>query len=148
MQQEQQPRAQDRDRIQAALNALAGFLRAGASEGYQRLDLTARIVSDAAETELFESMADGSTLPVSVDESRLLGLLRELRDAEYDPETGAWFSLRMYVPEGDWWLAENHHLEPAWRVPPADERYREDLHRYPRESGELPPWLSAKVPTT
>lgn len=107
------------------------------------------MVSDVAELDVYESLADGSTALAAVDEPRLLELLRELRDADYDPEAdGAWFSMRLYVPsDGDWWLAENHVWEPSWRVQPADEKYREDLDRYPREYAELPPWLSAKAPT-
>jgi hypothetical protein len=135
------------ERIQAALDELAAFLRAGASDGFQRLDLSARMVSDVAEADFYESLADGSTKPAVVNEPRLFELLRELREADYDPDDdGAWFSLRLYVPpEGNCWLAVNHFREPSWRVPPPDEKYREDLERHPREYSELPDWLSMKT---
>lgn len=137
-----------RARVQAALDTLTGRLRAAGSAGWQRIDLMARMAGDAAELEVHETRADGSTGPAPVDEPPLLELLRELRDAEYEPENGAWFSLRLFVPaDGDWWLAENRVWEPAWRVPPADETYREDLDRYPREDTAVPPWLAAKVPS-
>ena len=150
---QQQERPQrSAERVRAALEELAAFLRAGASAGSQRLDLMARMVADVVETDLHESLADGSTGPAAVaDEPRLFELLQRLREADYDPDDdGAWFSLRLYVPPaggaGEWWLAVNHFREPSWQVPPPDEKYREDLERYPREYSELPDWLSAKAP--
>ncbi|HET9170658.1 MAG TPA: hypothetical protein VFN97_14555 [Actinospica sp.] len=136
------------ERVKAALDELAAFLRAGASAGCQRIDLTARMVADLAEADVFESLADGSIGLLAVEEPRLFELVRELREADYDPdEDGAWFSLRLYVPPaGDCWMAVNHFWEPSWRVPPPDEKYREDLDRHPREYSELPDWLSAKAP--
>lgn len=137
-------------RVEAALDELAAFLRTGASDGWVRVDLAARLVADAAEADVHESLGDGSTSPAAVAEPELFGLLRELREAMYDPDDdGAWFSLRLYAVPGDGrWLAVNHFGEPAWRVPPPDEKYREDLERYPREYSELPDWLSAKVEQT
>lgn len=148
--QEQQPdpaRAAARERLEAALDEVAAFLRAGASAGCARLDLKARMVSDAAEAEVFESLADGSTGPAAVDEPRLFELLRELREASYDPdEDGTWFSIRLYaIPDGGRWLAVDRFWEPSWRVAPPDRKYREDLERYPRPYSELPDWLSEKV---
>ncbi|MBR7825150.1 hypothetical protein KDK95_02445 [Actinospica sp. MGRD01-02] len=141
----------DPERVHAAVAELVAFLRAGASAGSQRLDLTARMVADVVETELYESLGDGSTGPAAVDEPRLSELLGELREADYDPdEDGAWFSLRLYVrpdgPEDEWWQAVDHFREPSWRVPPPDAKYGEDLKRFPREYSELPDWLSAKAP--
>lgn len=136
-----------RERLEAAIDEVAGFLRDGASAGYERVDLKARMVADAAEADVYVSLADGSTGAATVDEPRLFELLRELREAAYDPdEDGTWISMRLYaVPDGGRWLAVNHFWEPSWRVAPPDQKYREDLERYPRPYSELPDWLSAKV---
>lgn len=145
---EQEPEAAaGPDRLEAAVDEVAAFLRAGAPAGCERVDLKARMVSDVAEADVFESMADGSTNPATVDEPRLFELLRELREAAYDPdEDGTWISMRLYaVPDGGRWLTVNHFWEPSWRVAPPDEKYREDLARYPRPYSESPDWLSAKV---
>ncbi|WP_051450771.1 hypothetical protein [Actinospica robiniae] len=144
---EELPAAASPERIEAAVDEVAAFLRTGASTGYERVDLKARMISDVAESDAFESMADGSTSAATVDEPRLFELLRELREAFYDPDDdGTWISMRLYaVPDGGRWLTVNHFWEPDWRVAPPDEKYREDLERYPRPYSETPDWLSAKV---
>ena len=137
------PGEADQER-RALIDVLDG-LRAGAPEGCRRVDLAARMLVSAYESEIFYTLADGTTVPGPVDDPEIARRLQSHREVYYRTHGRTWYSLRMCLPDDDEFSSgANYRWEPLWREAVPTAKYQEDLGRFPIPHERAPYWLRAK----
>lgn len=113
------------------------------------IDLRASMTVDTQQLRLVALLKDGreaavSGLPEDVHR-RIVETMAELRRHLYDPEKGAWFSMRLAVKPDTYSVAYDFYHEPPWDPPLAPEMYLRDFDAFPRDLTHRPHWLLAKL---
>jgi hypothetical protein len=113
------------------------------------IDLRASVTVDTQQLRLTALLKDGreaavSGLPEDVHR-RIIETLAELRQHLYDPEKGAWFSMRLSAKPDSYSVAYDFHHDPPWDPPLDPEMYLRDFEAFPRDLIHRPRWLLAKL---
>ncbi len=93
------------------------------------------------------TLPDGTKKSVSPP-SKISFATSDLRDAQADPERGAWITARLWMDATDKIL--HTHMdwmtEPTWHSdPPSDLAYLNELQVFPRTPDNIPDWLATRA---
>jgi hypothetical protein len=105
----------------------------------------ARVVGSAQEHVLTGKGGDGEPFAgrPSVD---LMKTVWERRQADYTPETGAWFQLTIELEaDGPSKVVQDYGNRPSWLVPVPASAYAEELRGFPRADAAIPEWLDRRA---
>lgn len=140
------PSPSDDARRAELLRAIERSLLDAAPEGWRRIDLGIRLLSEWSDTLVTVLMPDGACTEIEIPED-LLPRALELRSMMYRPDEGTWFSMRLMLdPPGDAWVGFDHDFAPAWPVDMPEEIWEHDLTVYPRAEEHVPRWLRHLLP--
>ncbi|MGQ0777602.1 MAG: hypothetical protein ACT4NY_24860 [Pseudonocardiales bacterium] len=98
-----------------------------------------------AEDMLYVCSADGSRSPAHAPLD-LIDIMKDLREAMYQPGSGTWFSATITVsPSGRTSADFNYDDEPTWETGIAPVLYAQDVEKYPRDDAQIPGWLRQRL---
>lgn len=72
---------------------------------------------------------------------------KKMREEMYSqsPNQGAWFGASFTIQNnGQFQSSFEYQEKPEFTYEPSDEKYRDDLSKFPREEGLIPDWLKEK----
>ncbi|TDP89916.1 hypothetical protein [Labedaea rhizosphaerae] len=125
---------------------LGGLVLSVAPPDWRRVELRATMVNLMADMRIVAVLPDDSTVPLDLPPG-LLMTLDELRQVQWEPNTGTWLALRMMIdPPGAYLVSYNFELTPDWDPVITAEEYAEDLNPYPRKPEHVPSWWSGGEP--
>ncbi|CAL9674435.1 hypothetical protein SUDANB95_07730 [Actinosynnema sp. ALI-1.44] len=133
------------ERHDELLQVIGGLLLDAAPDGFRRIDLLVRMTVAVQDLALTVYMPDGSTPEVLPPEG-LAEAFAQMRQANYQPGRGAWFSCRCVVNAPlriD--ITYNFDHDPQFDPPVPAADFARDLAAFPRDDAFVPDWLRAKL---
>lgn len=125
---------------------LGESLIAAAPTNWARIDLRTTVLSTVADLRATAVLADDSTVPLELPPGFLM-TLNELRDAQWEPNTGSWVALRLLIdPPGEYVAYYNFELTPDWAPAVTAAQYAEDMRPFPRKPEQVPFWWNGREP--
>ncbi|MCC9206064.1 hypothetical protein [Arthrobacter sp. zg-Y769] len=122
---------------------LARVLDASVRQSWQALKFEARSAGKVTESMIY---VDRNGVEERANAKAAFSLLRPLRKLMYRPGYGTWFSMEMRLDDqGHVETHYNFDQEADWSFPLADQSYKQDQQKFPRDPEHIPAWLAPKL---
>lgn len=130
---------------EAMVAHVAKALRLAAPPGWREIQAEYRAVVGHEEFDVTVITAGGErSLDVAIDAVR--PQLWRLREANYQPGYGTWFTAHVHIAvEGPPRLEHDGLDEPLWNRAPSRRRLSDDLRRFPIAAPQRPLWLTGEL---
>ncbi|MEW5675618.1 immunity protein YezG family protein [Flavobacterium enshiense] len=122
-----------------------------AQDNWKSFTITAKVISKFVEIEAFYIDEDSQTFyfdpkyPFTEDNDEdLTFIFINLRKAVYEKNTdkGTWYTAEIEVNhDGEFSINFEYDLKPEFTYEPSDDKYIDDLNRFPRKNQYIPDWL-------
>ncbi|MCC3276981.1 hypothetical protein LJ753_14005 [Arthrobacter sp. zg-Y20] len=124
--------------------ALAREVDGSVRSGWRSLRLEGREAGTVTELQLYVDR--NGVVKREKTSGKAFSLIEELRKLMYRPGYGTWFSLETHIDnQGHVETRYNFDEEADWSFPLADQSYKQDQDRYPRDPEHIPTWLAPKL---
>lgn len=127
------------------MQRISTSLTESAPRDWKEIRVTFRGSSTICQVAVSGTTNENSQL-LSAPPREIVDLMRELREAMYQPGRGTWFSAQVRItrntgPE----FTFNFDEDPIWSPPVAPTLFKLDQERYPRDAPHIPDWLRARL---
>ncbi|GLZ29446.1 hypothetical protein Lesp02_16360 [Lentzea sp. NBRC 105346] len=135
------PKAEREELADKILHWVSTRLYKGVGPDWARIDLTVRMAGGVEDYAYATVNQDGSAQEREFP-SEIQRAFRDLRDLQYEEQTGTWFSARFTMDPPDFFKYRfNFDIDPVWDPPIGPEVWAKDLALYPRSEANIPRWL-------
>lgn len=132
---------------QDLVNRIAQELHLLLPDGFDAATARFRVLTGLGQIEGIASCGDGTTLVFSGFGGETIEALKQLRQAMYTPQTGAWLSGSITVTRRGYADSQfSYDEEPRWTREVTGDDYARDLVAFPRQRTAVPDWLWALLP--
>lgn len=113
--------------------------------GWDTASLTYQAVGTHSELTAHVTAPNGTVIPLAPP-AKAATMFDALRHSMYEADRGTWISALYQLQRPSAYSVDfNDDEAPSWRNEPPSSAFAEELRRYPRASGNIPPWLAERA---